>query len=384
MDAIESIAARAVAEDLRKTPPQRILVVMTRRLGDVLLVTPLIRSIKQAWPGAALDVLVIEGTEGFLLGNPDVSQLITVTQRPGWRRHFSLVSRLLRRYDLAVSALPSDRAVLYAWLAGRVRIAPLNPVKGQRWKQRLLSAWVPFDNMDTHTVRMNLRLAELLGIPPVGKVVVGREADDETSLLQKLPAEWFARPYAVLHVYPKYNYKMWHATGWIALAQWLVGHGMRVALTGSAAPDEMAYVSDVCRQLPVAALNMSGQLSLAENACLVSRARLYIGPDTALTHMAAALGVPTVALYGPSNPVKWSPWPKDCDLGSNPFGLHGTQQVGNVMLVQGAGRGDGSCVPCFEEGCERHVGSFSDCLQHLSPQTVIAAAQTLLEELPPP
>lgn len=380
MSAIDSIAARAVAEGLCKTPPQRILVVMTRRLGDVLLVTPLIRSIKQAWPGAALDVLVIEGTEGFLSSNPDVSQLITVPQQPGWRRHFSLVSRLLRRYDLAVSALPSDRAVLYAWLAGRVRIAPLNPVKGQRWKQRLLSAWVPFDNLDTHTVRMNLRLAELLGIPPVGKVVVSWKADDETSLLRKLPDKWFAMPYAALHVYPKFNYKMWHATGWIALAQWLVGQGFRVALTGSAAPDEMAYVEDVYRKLPASALNMAGQLSLAENAYLVNRSRLYVGPDTALTHMAAALGVPTVALYGPSNPVKWSPWPKDFAPGANPFGLHGTQQVGNVILVQGAGL----CVPCFEEGCERHVGSFSDCLRHMPPQTVIAAAQTMLEELPPP
>lgn len=378
MVAINSIAARAVAEGLRKTPPQRILVVMTRRLGDVLLVTPLIRSIKQAWPGAALDVLVIEGTEGFLLGNPDVSQLITIPQRPGWGRHLSLVSRLLRRYDLAVAALPSDRAVLYAWLAGRVRIAPLNPVKGQRWKQRLLSAWVPFDNLTTHTVRMNLRLAELLGIKPLGEVIVSWTAGDETSLLRKLPDKWFAMPYAVLHVYPKFTYKMWHAAGWSAVAQWLTDQGIRVALTGSAAPDEMAYVADVCRRLPASALNMAGQLSLAENACLVSRARLYIGPDTALTHMAAALGVPTVALYGPSNPVKWSPWPKDFAPDANPFRLHGTQQVGNVMLVQGEGRGDGSCAPCFEEGCERNVSSFSDCLQHMTPQTVIVAAQAML------
>lgn len=349
---------------------------MTRRLGDVLLVTPLLRSIKQAWPGADLDALVIEGTEGFLQGNPDVSQLITVPQRPGWRRHCSLAARLLRRYDLAVSALPGDRPVLYAWLAGRVRIAPLNLVKGQGWKRHLLSAWLPFDNTDTHTVRMNLRLAELLGVSPVGEVVVGWHADDAASLLRKLPAAWFAMPYAVLHVSPKFAYKMWHKAGWSAVAQWLAAQGMRVALTGSAAPDEMAYVADIHRQLPAAALNMAGQLSLAESACLVSQARLYIGPDTALTHMAAALGVPTVALYGPSNPVKWSPWPKGFAPSSNPFGLRGTQRVGNVMLVQGTG----PCVPCCEEGCERHVGSFSDCLQLLPPQIVVAAAQTLLAD----
>lgn len=373
MNAFDNFGTGTVAEDLRKTPPQRILVVMTRRLGDVLLATPLIRSIKQAWPSADLDVLVFEGTEGFLLGNPDISQLIAVPQRPGWRRQLKLVAGLLRRYDLAVSALPSDRAVLYAWLAGKKRIALLE--EGQRWKQSLLSAWAPFDNMATHTVRMNLRLAELLGIAPVGEVVVGWKADDEAGLLRKLPDDWFSMPYAVLHVYPKFPYKMWHASGWSALAQWLAGQGIRVALTGSAAPDELVYVEDVCRMLPASALNLAGQLSLAENACLVSRSRLYVGPDTALTHMAAALGVPTVALYGPSNPVKWSPWPKGFAPDRNPFELRGAQRVGNVMLVQG----EGECVPCFEEGCERHVNSFSDCLQHLSPQVVIAAARVMLE-----
>lgn len=373
MSAFDNLGAGSVAEDLRKTPPRRILVVMTRRLGDVLLVTPLIRSIKQAWPGAELDVLVFDGTEGFLRGNPDIGQLIAVPQRPGWRRQFGLVAGLLRRYDLAVSALPSDRAVLYAWLAGRRRVALLD--QEQRWKQRLLSAWVPFDNMATHTVRMNLRLAELLGITPVGEVVVNWKAGDEASLLKKLPDNWFSMPYAVLHVYPKFTYKMWHASGWSALAQWLADQGIRVALTGSAAPDELAYVDDVWRMLPASALNLAGRLSLAENACLVKRSRLYVGPDTALTHMAAALGVPTVALYGPSNPVKWSPWPKGFAPDRNPFEMRGTQRVGNVMLVQG----EGSCVPCFEEGCERHVNSFSDCLQHLPAQAVIAAAQTMLD-----
>jgi heptosyltransferase-3 len=349
---------------------------MTRRLGDVLLVTPLIRSIKQAWPRAAVDVLAIEGTEGFLLSNPDVSQLIIVPQKPGWWRHFRLLARLLRRYDLAVSALPSDRAVLYAWLAGKLRIAPLDPAKAQRWKQSLLSAWAPFDNMATHTVRMNLQLAKLLGITPVGEVVVSWTVGDEASLQQKLPDNWLSLPFAVLHVFPKFPYKMWHASGWRALARWLVDQGIRVVLTGSAAPDEMAYVENVYKDLPKSALNLSGQLSLPENAYLVSRTRLYVGPDTALTHMAAALGVPTVALYGPSNPVKWSPWPKDFAPDTNPFGMRGAQRVGNVMLVQG----EGLCVPCFEEGCERHVGSFSDCLQHLSPRLVIDAVQAMLRE----
>jgi len=87
-------------------------------------------------------------------------------------------------------------------------------------------------------------------------------------------------------------------------------------------------------------------------------------------------GAPTVALFGPSNPVKWGPWPQGYAQPQNPYRLRGTQRVANVILLQGAG----DCVPCMEEGCERHVRSLSDCLQKLSSQEVIAAAQSLLEK----
>jgi heptosyltransferase-3 len=61
--------------------PRRILVVALRRLGDVLLITPLIRSLKRAWPEATIDALVFEGTEGILAGNPDLAEIIAMPAR---------------------------------------------------------------------------------------------------------------------------------------------------------------------------------------------------------------------------------------------------------------------------------------------------------------
>ena len=121
---------------------------------------------------------------------------------------------------------------------------------------------------------------------------------------------------------------------------------------------------------------MIGKLSLAESAFLISRAKYYVGPDTALTHMAAALGTPTVALFGPSNPVKWGPWPKGYEEYRNPYTMKGTQRVNNVVLVQG----EGNCVPCMEEGCDRHNASLSDCLQNLPAARVITAIRDLSKE----
>jgi heptosyltransferase-3 len=109
---------------------------------------------------------------------------------------------------------------------------------------------------------------------------------------------------------------------------------------------------------------------------LLKAAKLYVGPDTAVTHLAAAVGVKTLALYGPTNPLKWSPYPQGYARNYPPFEHKGTQHVGNILLLQG----EGDCVPCHEEGCDRHKQSESRCLQELPAERVITAALSLLSE----
>ena len=356
-------------------PPQRVLLIATRRIGDVLLTTPLLHSLRLAWPQAEIDVLVFRNTDGVLRGNPDAHQIVTVPEHPGFWQHLKLFLRLFRRYDLAVSTLTGDKPTLYAWVAGKHRIGLLSPERKQRWKQRLLNQWVDFDNLETHTVLMNLKLAEALGIAPSYPVVAAWTPQNAAQLSAILPFDMDTEDYAVLHVYPKFAYKTWHAQGWQELAQWLHTRGLRVVLTGSNAVDELAYVAEIFNTLPSNAVNVAGQLNLAESACLLQSAKIYVGPDTVMTHIAAAVGAPTVALFGPSNPVKWGPWPHGYTKSHNPYQLRGNQQVEQVILLQGAGE----CVPCMEEGCERHIRSLSACLQNMPSKKVIAAVQTLLE-----
>jgi heptosyltransferase-3 len=100
-----------------------------------------------------------------------------------------------------------------------------------------------------------------------------------------------------------------------------------------------------------------------------------------VTHLAAACGIPTLALYGPSNPVKWAPWPAGCTDEPSPWRMLGRpwQRRHNVLLLQGVQPADlGSCLPCRLEGCERHVASKSRCLTELPADPVIRAAQELL------
>ena len=369
--------AIASVPDLRSTPKQ-ILVICTRRIGDVLLATPVVRTLRSAFSEAAIDFLAFAGTAGVLVGNPDLRAVIAVPERPGLAEHLALLRRLRRRYDLAVSLLPGDRPTLYAWIAARRRIGTLAEDRKSRWKRALLDAWVPFDNLGTHTVAMNLEVIEHLGLRARPAPVVAWDAAAEAEAKSVFPEIEAAR-HAVLHVSPKFAYKSWTETGWVVLARHLQERGLRVLLAGGASPEERRFVDATFAAMPAGAVNLAGRTSLAALAFLLSKAALYVGTDTAVTHMAAALGVPTVALFGPSNPVKWGPWPAAyADLSRSPWSMRGSAQVGNVFLVQG----ETTCVPCLLEGCERHVKSQSDCLQHLPAARVIAAAEAVMAGAP--
>ncbi|MGZ5259375.1 MAG: glycosyltransferase family 9 protein [Burkholderiales bacterium] len=357
----------------RTSPPERVLIIATRRIGDVLLATPVIRSLKQAWAQAKIDILVFSGTEGFVTANRDVNRVLTVPERPSFFQHARLMLNLARKYDLALSLLAGDRPTLYAFVAGKRRAGLLLPTLKHRWKRSLLHAWVPLDETDVHTVRAHLAVLATVGVAPIAEITASSSPEDR-QLAESLLAPLQGARYAVLHVYPKFRYKMWTEAGWAAIARWLADRGIRVVLTGGAAADELDYVARIAKEVP-GALNVAGKLNLGGVAHVVSRAAVYIGPDTAITHAAAGLGVPTVALFGPSNPVKWGPWPAGHTAHTNPWRRTGTQALGHVRLVQGAG----ACVPCGFEGCERHIESSSDCLTGLRPDTVIDAIRSVLE-----
>jgi heptosyltransferase III len=354
--------------------PASVLVVVTRRRGDVLLASPLIRSLKAAWPQAGIDVLVFAGTQGVLEANPDVRNVITIAERPGLFAHLALARRVLRRYDIALSCLAGDRPTAYAVVAGRWRAGMVGSGNGAKWKRRMLSKAIAFDDLDTHTAAMNLAFAEILGIARHHEIGIGWNAQDAARVAALLGERALDTPYAVLHVHPKFNYKMWHVEGWAGLAHWLGERGFDTILTGGSEPGEKEFVTSAAARMPPGTVNLAGQLTLAQTACVIAGARLFVGPDTVTTHMAGAQGVPTVALYGPSNPVKWGPWPQRFTGAPSPWRRVGTQAMGNVQLVQGSG----ACVPCMAEGCDRHVASFSDCLQQLQLPEVIAAVERAL------
>ena len=355
--------------------PKRVLVIVTRRIGDVLLATPLIRTIREAWPKTSIDILIYKNTEGIIVNNPDIEKIITFEEESKIWSHIKIIFKIFRRYDLSFSTLPGDRQVLYSWLASKYSVG-LVPDSGINhfWKRCLLSKWAYLDNLNTHTVLMNLKLAELLDLNLHYDVIVSWQKSDEYRVASMLPFDIVSEPFAVIHMYPKYPYKEWSKEGWIKLAQWLDKKGINAVYTGNKEVSDTNGISQFFNSLSKHSINMIGKFSLSEVGFLLSRATVYVGPDTVITHMAAAQGIPTIALYGPTNPVKWGPWPKGHHIAGNPFVRHGSQKVKNVFLIQG----EGQCVPCHEEGCGRSIENLSDCLQNLSPDKIITAVKQAL------
>jgi heptosyltransferase-3 len=349
-------------------PRARILVVALRRLGDVLLTTPLIRSLKRAFPDAAIDALVFAGTEGILVGNPDLAGVVTMPakERIG---AFALARALFRRYDLALSTQLGDRPTLFAWLAGRVSGGPVAQSGGMAWMKRMALDYPVASSQGHHRVEEALELATALDVPSVSELVCP-SGPLRTELLPK-------GDYAVIHVGPMFRYKRWTAEGWRALATALIDRGIAVVTTGGPSIEDRRYCGDVWsgfESLPVMR-HLEGVLTWPELVQVIRGARAYVGPDTSVTHLAAATGAMTIAIYGPTDPRRFGPWP----LGGLEIAWEaaGTvQRRGNVWLVQNPL----PCLPCQLEGCDRKIDSYSQCLDELLPRQVLLAVNAALEE----
>ena len=342
--------------------PSRILIISLRRIGDLLLTTPVIRSVRRAWPEARIDVLVFDGSAGIIAGNPDIDRILTMAQRPTAADSLRLIWRLWRSYDIAISTQSGDRPTAFAFAAGRWRVGVTthtDPWLARALKRIALHRAVASAEK-LHRVEQNLRLADALGIPRVPELVCPAAAQTAAAAT--------SGKYAVIHASPMFTYKEWTPDGWRAVAAGLAKRGLSVVAIGGPGESERRYLENVWN-----GVCEFRQLEWPQTMKLLSGARIYIGPDTSTTHLAAAAGCPTVALFGPMDPRVWGPWP----VGglAAPWLASGTiQNQGNVWIVQNPL----PCMPCTFEGCERSIRSRSVCLDELKPEQVITAIDQAL------
>ena len=363
-----------IPEDCLGYSRLKILVICPRRVGDVFLATSVIRALRVRYSNAQLDMLVFRGTEVGVLSNPEIDNVISVPVRSSFGAQCRLIFKYYRQYDISISLLPGDRPVLYAWLMGKKRYGTLTLAKKYFWKKWALHKWVEFDGSRRHTLVMYHDIvADLTDsakrAPQISKRVI--EAEIQITRYTRWSHN---NSYVVMHLTPKFKYKEWPLSKWHSLIQACLERDLGIILVGVFDGSALDGLNLMYADEP-RVLNLLNQTSINELVKIIHSADCYIGTDTAVTHMAAATGTPTVAIFGPSSPLVWGPWPKDYSGRASAWRQTGSQTVANVTLIQGLG----SCVPCLQEGCSQHIGSVSDCLVGLESTRVLQAILSYLE-----
>ena len=313
--------------------PRSVLVVAVPVMGDVLLSTPLIRSIKAAWPDARIDVLTRPGGGAVLEGNPDVNERLELHKKPPKRELAAFLLRRFRRYDLVLSNSASDRAFIYALMMGKTRISLVYPLhSNMALKQRFYRYSEIIDYERYNTVVQNLKLVDHLDVQKRYEVVLPTSSGSASVLADALGADWRKQPLAILQPNTAGTFKRWTASGWRRVALHLAERELKVLVAGGPSAADRDYISSL--GLDGVAESVAGRLSLADVALLLTSVRICVGVDTLVSHMAAAAGAPTVVLFGPTNPVTWGPWPFGWEGGDSPWQKAGSQHIGNVTVVQ--------------------------------------------------
>ncbi|ATZ10056.1 putative lipopolysaccharide heptosyltransferase III [Erwinia amylovora] len=298
--------------------PERILVIKFRHHGDMLLTTPVIRSLTAAWPEAEIDVLLYEETRAMLACHPDIHRIYAIDRtwkKEGLRFQLGQEWRLLKilrqqRYDVVVNLADQWRSAIITRFTGApVRLGFDFPKRqGGLW-QRCHTHLVATDQHQTmHTVEQNLSLLHPLNLAAIDSTVGMHYSPDDAHAVQRLLNG--TEKYIVIQPTSRWFFKCWSEEKFAAVLQSLRDDGHTIVLTSGPDTKELGMVKNIISLLSSddKVISLAGQLTLNQLAALIDEAGLFIGVDSVPMHMAAALKTPCIALFGPSKLVFWRPW----------------------------------------------------------------------------
>ncbi|WP_408998416.1 putative lipopolysaccharide heptosyltransferase III [Syntrophus buswellii] len=345
----------------------RILVIKLRYLGDVLLTTPVFDALRSRFPDAFIAAVVNKGTEDMLTENPAIDRIFTVIRdfRPlaDLRKQFQLIREIrAAHFDVVLELTHNDRAAVLAFLSGAGKRLGYKPKKRKRFRRSLLLTDLVPVGKKLHVIDRHLELAKAMGCSVLpSKPTLYWTPQDQRSCGEILTSSGVPgkAPYVVLHPSSAATHKVWTAEGYAELCDYLSGRkSLRTILICGKDKEELRLNREICALSESPPLDLGGRLSLKQTAALLSEALLFIGIDSGPMHMAAAVGTPVVAIFGPSRPWRWGP-----------------RGAGQVIIQK-----KWDCVPCGKKGC-RDDGGESRCLMELTPDEVLLAVENRLDEI---
>jgi heptosyltransferase-3 len=363
--------------DRYSKPPQmrRILIIQLGDIGDVVWSLPALQAVRDAYPGAGIAVLLREGSGSLLAAGTLPPKIFEV--RKGLEESLRLVRALRReRFELVFDFRGDERGGYMAFLTGA-------PIRAALYYPTL--PWLR-NHLFTHLVApsgmalavgaadQSLYILRAFGVE-TGKIIPELHLSKEVCLRaariladegipapeeatgsggERMRAETVRRGgWVTVNPFSRWSYKEWGLLKWVQIIDWLWGEfGIAAVIVG--APAERERAGELGNSCAGKVYNLAGKTTLAELAGVLSQSRLHIGVDSAASHIAAAVGTPTVTLYGPSDWRYWAP----------------PGERNRVVVPEMA------CAPCHLKGCEG--SGVSRCLDTLPVERVRAVIREAL------
>lgn len=349
------------AEKMKKDTPQydRILLSRMKFIGDVVLTTPVIRSVRNAFPDAFIAYLGDKRAVSLLEHNPHLNELIPFDFSRPTILEQSRVSMLLRkkRFDLAVDLFGNPRTALLTYLTGaRTRVGPARKGRGRLYTHQVTDDAAPKTAVEFHN--QYIRAAGIEPLPGGTELFLTDDERREARIYLKWSGSDSAAgntdtPLVGIHPGATWPAKRWLPDRFGALAE-LVRARLNARVIMTAGPGDDQTAAEVLRATH-AEVTPIRNLPLRQLAAVISQCRVFVSNDAGPMHIAAALGVPTIGVFGPGEEQIWFPY---------------DQAYGHRAL-----RKDVSCHPCHLDFCNRTGDGYMECMTLLHVDEVFAAVK---------
>ncbi len=333
----------------------RILVIRLSSLGDILLTTPVLRLLREHYPTAQIDFLTKGTYRDVLCANPCVDRLLLLEPQQGLME--TLRSLRQTRYDVVVDLHRTLRSrLLYRGLLAQQKLT-----YAKRTLRRALLVHLGWNTLRTMTPVPELYVAPLrrLGItaslPPLEMHLTAESREAMRTYVRQELFESVGRPLLAVAPGAHWSTKRWPVERFAMVAQELA-QTQEAAVVVLGSGEDARLAQELCQRLSVPVLNSTGKLSLMHTAALLQQCHLLLSNDSGLMHMATALRVPVVAIFGPT--VQ--------EFGFYPF--KACAQVVSAELT---------CRPCSTKGSRRCPRGHHHCMQQVTVAQVGAAAHQM-------
>lgn len=344
---------------IKKGSFQRILIVRTDRIGDVLLSTPVIQALRRSFPKSYIAVMVRPYARDIVLGNPYLDEVIVYDK---YGRQRSICKSILfawslkkKKFDLALILHPTNRAHLVTFLAGIRKRVGFN-----RNLSFLLTDKIEHKKQEgkKHELEYTLDIIRRLGIDAeVRDIFMPIRKDSEIYVEGLLTSSGAQKGDRMIALHPGASClsKIWSAERFAQVADKLIDE-FKVKVAVVAGPDDVDISKGLINLMRSSCIDATGKTTVSQLASLLRRCCLFISNDSGPVHIATAVGVPVVAIFGRKqpglSPRRWGP------TGKNDIILH--KDVG--------------CDQCLAHRCQKGFA----CLQAVSVEEVVSAAGKLL------